>query len=193
MACNQDPRLCAALSTKPRCKSLKTAHLYIVSFLKRLSNFLKQLSIVVFNQMLLKQEEMVHLLSTIFSYRYKYLLVGYIHCWFESIHGICWENGKYRILPALPFTRTCESYLLPSSIAWQSSTHIEWTIQAVEELSTPPLKGNRKPAWHTNQNHHKNQSEFQKSKSNYFLISVIVQPNNLAACVFLLTCPLLLR
>lgn len=41
----------------------------------------------------------------------------------------------------------CVLNLLPSLTAWQICTHMEYTIQAVDELSTPPLRGRRKPAW----------------------------------------------
>ncbi len=58
---------CLWLSSYERCKSLKTGQKYNVSYFKRLSNFLKQLVTVVFNQTLLKQEEIVHLLGNIFS------------------------------------------------------------------------------------------------------------------------------
>ncbi len=46
-------------------------------FLERLTNFLKQLGTAVFQQLLLKQEEILHLLGTIFS-------GGLIHIWCSS-------------------------------------------------------------------------------------------------------------
>lgn len=63
------------------------------------------------------------------------------------------RNAPTEDLHRLIFTNTTEhinsisgGYSLPPSTARHSSTHMQWTMQAVEELSTPPLRGSRKPA-----------------------------------------------